>query len=293
MILSVWRHSSGLIANSPGLFALARRACPVADIDLIPNGVDVGAFYPPTRRRPANPLRLLCVGRLVRQKGIMYLLTALARSHATACLRVVGDGPERVRLMRAAEAHGLASRVQFTGWSCRADLLEHYQWADVFVLPSLDEGMPNVVLEAQASGLPVIGTDVAGTRDLVEPGRTGALVPATDVDALAATIDLLDDDAALVLRLGTNSREAALGRCWEGVADRYRRALTSVAGHSNRRTGLERAASPRFGDDYELGRADHADIWRTPRHDRPDAPPGDSAGIPGRAPAVASRATVP
>jgi glycosyltransferase involved in cell wall biosynthesis len=293
VILTVWRHSSGLIANSPGLIALAHRAWPEAPIELIPNGVDVDAFYPPACRRVAHPLRLLYVGRLARQKGIDHLLTALARSRSSACLRVVGDGPERARLERAAEVLALAGRVQFVGWSRRSDLLGHYHWADVFILPSLDEGMPNVVLEAQAAGLPVVGTAVAGTRDLIEPGHTGCLVPPSDPDALASTIDMLDGDADLVRALGKNSRDAALGRRWEGVAERYRWALASAARHRDGRTAVSPAATLPIGDSDERSPANSENIWKQPWPARLDAQPGDSAGLPGRAPAVVGRATVP
>jgi glycosyltransferase involved in cell wall biosynthesis len=226
--LSIWRHSAGLIANSPGLVALARRTWPAAPIELIPNGIDLETFRPPDRRRPARPLRLLCVGRLASQKGVVHLLDALAQARSSPRLRVVGDGPERPQLERAAHALGLGQRVEFMGWVPRADLPRHYGWADAFVLPSLDEGMPNVVLEAQASGLAVVGTDVAGTRDLVEPERTGLLVPPADPAALAAAIDRLED-AALVCELGNSSRLAALAYGWEGVAARYQRTLASVS----------------------------------------------------------------
>jgi glycosyltransferase involved in cell wall biosynthesis len=229
VIRAVWRRSGGLIANSPGLAELARRSWPDAPIELIPNGIDVELFRPPERVRPAEPLRLLCVGRLARQKGVGDLLAALAASPASAVLRVVGDGPERADLEQTAASLGLADRVEFAGWVVRRELPTHYDWGDVFVLPSVDEGMPNVVLEALAAGLPVIGTDVPGTRDLVEPGRSGFLVPPGSPAAIASAIDRLVSSPDLVRLLGAHGRAAALGRRWEGVADRYRRALGSAA----------------------------------------------------------------
>ncbi|MGH7863218.1 MAG: glycosyltransferase, partial [Candidatus Dormibacteraceae bacterium] len=170
MIRAIWARSAGLVANSDGLADLARQTWPNAPIQVIPNGVDGDFFQPPTRVRPATPLRLLCVGRLVRQKGITYLLEALKQCETSTTLRVVGDGPEGPSLKRQAGAAGLDQRVEFVGWASRSELPAHYQWADVFVLPSFEEGMPNVILEAMASGLPIIATDVYGNHGLVEPG---------------------------------------------------------------------------------------------------------------------------
>src|SRR5262249_20213433 len=93
-VRTVWHHSAGLIANSTGLADLAQRSWPEAPIEVIPTGVDVHTFPPPARLRPAQPLRLLCVGRLVRQKGVRYLLAALVQTHAPAVARIVGEGPE-------------------------------------------------------------------------------------------------------------------------------------------------------------------------------------------------------
>ena len=225
-ILSVWRHSRGLIA---GLASLARRAWPAASVHVVPNGVDTGCFRPPNdRQRPATPLRVLCVGRLVRQKAFSSVLEALARSSAPSVVRVVGDGPLRRLLHSQAAALGLSERVQFVGWAARADLPAHYQWADVFALPSYEEGMPNVVLEALAAGLPVIGSDVDGLRELVEPGVTGVLVPPADAVAVASALDAFAADPRRLRNMGEQARLAALGHGWPEVAARYRELLAAA-----------------------------------------------------------------
>jgi glycosyltransferase involved in cell wall biosynthesis len=233
LLLTIWRQSNGLIANSPGLLALARRTWPDAPIRLIPNGVDLEIFSPGTRVRPADPPRLLYVGRLASQKGIIHLLEALRRTQVPVELRIVGDGPERPRLQAATLDSSPRARVEFAGWSERRDLPGHYRWADAFVLPSLDEGMPNVVLEAQASGLPIIGTDVAGTRDLVEHGRNGFLVPPAEPAALAAAIDSLAGDANLVRTFGACGRASAMRYSWAHVADQYGQLLQTAARRSS------------------------------------------------------------
>jgi glycogen(starch) synthase len=229
-IRTVWHQAAGLIANSDGLAELASRSWPDAPLQVIPNGVDVQAFRPPSRIRPARPLRLLFVGRLVPQKGVRYLLAALAQTRSPAIARIVGDGPERAELEGLLSPRGLSQRVEFVGWVARSELPGHYQWADALVLPSFEEGMANVVLEALAAGLPVITTDIYANRGLIEPGRTGFLLPPADPAALAAKIDLLADEPKLVRTLGAAAREAALAWSWERVADRYLQALSAVAG---------------------------------------------------------------
>ena len=227
-ILAIWRRSGGLIANSPGLADLARRAWPEAPVHVIPNGVDTHCFRPPTARvRPASPLRVVCVGRLVRQKGFAFVIEAVSRAERPSVLRIVGDGPLRDRLM--AQAASLGAQVAFTGWVNRADLPGHYHWADVLCLPSFEEGMPNVVLEAMAAGLPTIASDVYGMRDLVEPDQTGFLRPPADAGSIAAALDRLAREPELVRRMGQRARAVAERYAWSEVATAYRQLLAGAA----------------------------------------------------------------
>ncbi|MBP2232988.1 glycosyltransferase involved in cell wall biosynthesis [Azospirillum agricola] len=219
MTRTVWRQAAAVTANSAGLADLAKGFMPGLDIPVIPNGVDSTLFHPavPVRavaggaaatRSSDGPVRLLAVGRLVAQKGIDVLIDALARPGlGNVALDVVGDGEWRDALERQAAGHGLAGRVRIHGWLSRAALAEVYRKADVFVLPSRDEGMPNVVLEAMASGLPVVASAVAGACDLVVEGETGFLVPPEDPDALAAALRRLAGDAALRAGFGGRGRE--------------------------------------------------------------------------------------
>jgi glycosyltransferase involved in cell wall biosynthesis len=228
MILTIWRHSRGLIANSAGLALLARQAWPGAPVDVVPNGVDTDCFGPPMDRvRPANPLRVLCVGRLVRQKAFGSVLEAVAMSRAPSVVRIVGDGPLRTPLM--AQAVSLGERVEFSGWVDRSDLPAQYRWADVLCLPSFEEGMPNVVLEAMAAGLPTIASDVYGMRDLVEPGQTGFLVPPAAPASIARALEHLAAQPDLVRQMGERGRAAAAGHTWSAVAADYRRLLVAAA----------------------------------------------------------------
>ena len=174
-------------------------------IHLVPNGTDL---EPTTVARPAAEIRaawrlpreatlVLAVGRLVDKKGFRYLLAALPAvlaRHPGLHLALGGGGALEADLKAQAKALGLESAVTFTGPLSHPQVLELMRAADLFVMPSVRDprgnvdGLPVVVLEAMAAGLPVVATDLAGLPLAVEPGRTGLLVPEKDPDALAAAL---------------------------------------------------------------------------------------------------------
>lgn len=205
------RYCRYVIGNSPSVVDhLARKAkIPARGLRLIRGGIDPG----PLRRRPAveraalglpeeGPL-VLWVGRLDPIKGLNILIDAFrsVTRRSDAHLILVGDGPLRVRLASQVARARLGKRVHLLG--ARDDVASLLHAADVFVLPSRTEGLPNALLEAMAAGCPVVATDVPGCRDLVEHEVTGLLVPYGDTDALAA---------ALVRLLAERAFAAALAR---------------------------------------------------------------------------------
>ena len=224
LIRFLWRGAAHVVANSEGLAALARTTAGDTPIRMIPNGVDVEKFRPAGDASREGPVRLLFVGRVVRQKGLDVLLDALARLPEAACfeLTIAGDGPLRGEMEDRAGRLGLGDRVRFAGWLEREAMPEMLRRADAFVFPSRDEGMPNAVLEAMASGLAVAATRISGNEELVEDGSTGFLVPPDDPGALAAVLARLVADRTLCLRLGAAGREkAAREYSWRAVAEGY------------------------------------------------------------------------
>ena len=208
IIRFLWRRASGVVANSRGLQALAQRSASEVSVQVIPNGVDVERFHPAPHARKNGPIRLLFVGRLVYQKGLDLLLQALALmpSGSDVILEVVGDGDARPDLEAMVGAMGISERISFAGWCPRSEMPLRYQATDIFVLPSRDEGMPNVVLEAMACGLPVIVTRIAGNEELVQEGETGLLVPCEDPVALAQALARLAADGESRRRMGRAGR---------------------------------------------------------------------------------------
>ena len=141
--------------------------------------------------------RLYCAARLAPEKGFEFLVQAvriLADRKCDVQLRLVGDGPRRNALEGMARDLGILDRVHFLGALDEAAKMRELYAADLFVLPSLREGLPSSITEAMAVGVPVIATNIAGTSELVEQGKTGLLVRPSDPEALAnAIIEMIDN----------------------------------------------------------------------------------------------------
>lgn len=177
----------------------------------IPNGVDVDMFRPPSIDSPTTEsLRLLFVGRLDRQKGVADLVDALAALPGALAwsARIVGDGPERSFLEQKVTSCGLRQRIAFLGQ--QSEVISHYHWANLFVLPSHFEGMPNVILEAMACGLPILATDIGGTRELVVSGLTGWLVAPAKPRELRDALAGIAGDMGRLAMVGMAARRRVL-----------------------------------------------------------------------------------
>ncbi|MBI3963773.1 MAG: glycosyltransferase [Candidatus Kerfeldbacteria bacterium] len=218
MIRSIWRHAAAVVANSEGLRTLALRTAPQQPIIVIPNGVDADRFSPRDARTVNGPLRLLTVARLTPRKRIDDLLRAIVAKPEWT-LTVVGDGEGRAHLASLSHRLGVHGRTTFTGGVPRASLPAIYRSHDVYVLPSSNEGMSNTILEAMASGVPIVTTDTGGARELVHL-ENGRIVPVGNVKALMDAIAVYED-AATRTAAAQASRERALDLSWNVVARAY------------------------------------------------------------------------
>ncbi|MFT4294056.1 MAG: glycosyltransferase [Micropruina sp.] len=182
-----------------------------AKLQIVHMSVDTDRFVPPAEPRPTDgPLRILDVGRLVPEKGAPVLLdaaTQLAEQGVDFELRLVGGGDLDAELRTIIAARGLSDRVTLVGPVGQDDILAEYHWANVFCLPSFQEGLPVVLMEAMATGMPVVTTPINGIPELVKDGRNGYLVPPGRADLLADTLAGLASDPALRHRLGVTARE--------------------------------------------------------------------------------------
>ncbi|HYE03608.1 MAG TPA: glycosyltransferase family 4 protein [Phycisphaerales bacterium] len=199
--------------------------------------------------------RFLFVGRLVRLKNLPMLLEAfapLAAADPECRLDIVGDGPERAELEGRAARLGLGGRVGFHGALARAGVQRLLSEADVFVMCSLSEGVPVVLMEAMAAGVPVIAPRLAGIPELVEEGRSGLLTTPADPAALGAAMRRLAHDPDLRNRLAAAGREVVraeygLEASARRLAELFERELGREARPSARRAPSGAARDPAGG----------------------------------------------
>jgi colanic acid/amylovoran biosynthesis glycosyltransferase len=175
-------------------------------------GVDVDALVPPPRvpRTADEPFRVLSVGRLAPQKGQALLLEAMAGLHARgidARLVLVGDGPLRGALEAQRDRLGLFEHVRMVGAVGQDRIRAHYAEADAFCLTSFAEGIPVVLMEAMAMGVPVVAPRITGIPELVEDGVSGLLVAPGRSELALEALAALAADPALAARLATAGRE--------------------------------------------------------------------------------------
>ncbi len=225
-------------------------------IETIAYGVDVDQFRPdPTRRAAgrsamaAGPgdLVLFTAGRFVRKKGFEYLIDAvagLAPRWPGLRLVIAGGGDLDGELRRRAREAGIAGRVQFTGVLPQRDVAAWLAAADVAVMPSVHDeagnvdGLPNTVMEALASGTPLVATTAGGIPSVVTHERTGLLVPEKDAGALEAAIDRLLADPDFRMGLAARAREQSLRlHTWDRVAERFEQVYDWASCRARERRG--------------------------------------------------------
>lgn len=226
------RSHRRLIAVSAGVAERLSAANPRAQVDVIGNGVD-----PALAQRPLQLGRdVLCIGRLeLRGKGLDLLLAAWAQvsDRVDGRLVIAGGGGDEVRVRALADRLGLADRVVFAGWVRGEEKAALLSGARLVVVPSRAETFGIVAVEALAAGTPVVAFDIDCLREVVPP-EAGRLVPAFDVEALAATIADTYRDELWLRRAGAAGRRFAQGHDWDELARRqadvYRSALGRPAG---------------------------------------------------------------
>lgn len=202
-------------------------------IRVVLNGIDVARFEGAARApRRAGTFVVGAAGRLVREKGHELLIRAVAemlRGGRAVRLRIAGEGSLRAELARLATELGVGERVEFVGHV--ADMAGFYADLDVFALPSMSsEGLPRAVLEAMASGCPVVASDCAGVREVVPSSDEGIVVPVGDAAALGKALASLADQPGLRAELAERGRrrviaEFAASRVAREVAAAYREVL--------------------------------------------------------------------
>lgn len=185
-------------------------------IHVIHGGIDTALFSPRPKAVSGEPFCIICIGRFEEVKGHTYLIEACrllqARGVDFEC-HLVGDGELRPRVEKQIARHGLSGKIRLDGTCTQAEIIEKLSQADVVVLPTVlaangkREGIPNVLKEAMACGLPVVASAISGIPELVDDGDSGILAPPRDASALADALQRLSSDTELRRRMGRAGRE--------------------------------------------------------------------------------------
>lgn len=217
----IYRQATVIHAISRFIERSIRQSVPSAPaVTVIPNGIDETAFRD-RPRRSADPNAIVCVARLSWEKGVSDVIEAMPlvlKAWPTARLMIIGEGPERPALERLIAERRLSGSVRLAGSVAHPVIPERLAQASLFVCASHFEGLGIVFLEAQACGLPVVGTDVGGIPDIVIHEETGLLVPPRAPAALAQAILRLKQDPALADRLRQNARQRLPRFRWSRIA---------------------------------------------------------------------------
>lgn len=223
-----YRRCDHLVGNTEGLVRWFREGgWPEARTHYLPNFVPDHAGAIPAADLPAARPRVLALGRLHQEKGFDLLISAVAKLPGVNLI-IAGDGPEKARLESLAVTLDCARRVHFLGW--RNDTGALLKAADLFICPSRREPLGNVVLEAWSAGCPIIATECAGPRELINTGADGLLVPCGDAVAIATAVSHLLTEPTCAAQLAAAGRQRFLTRFAEApVIAAWLRFLETVA----------------------------------------------------------------
>jgi glycosyltransferase involved in cell wall biosynthesis len=227
---AIWTKASLLVACSEGLKMRAFRFLPSVSIEVIPNGVDLDRFHPGRTDENKDVLKLLTVGRLSVTKRVELLIEAverLCRDGHSVRFAIVGGGGMEKRLRQMVLQKNLGHIINVTGRIAPEKMPDLYHHSDVFVSASMQEGMSNAMLEAMASGLPIVTTRCEGVEELV--GDNGVVVEQPNAASIAQAVAKLAGDSQGYERMCLAARKRAENFSWSSVAEQYLTSYRRVA----------------------------------------------------------------
>jgi glycosyltransferase involved in cell wall biosynthesis len=228
---AIWKRASALVACSEGLKSRALRFLPSAAIDVIPNGVDLERFFPSKTTQLSNELRLVTVGRLSVTKRIEILIDAieiLIKQGYKVRFSIIGGGAAEESLRKLIMEKNLISCVELTGRVESEKMPDFYRGSDIYISATMQEGMSNAMLEAMASGLPVVTTRCEGLEELIT--ENGIVVEQAGAEPMAEAIKQLADDRKRCEQMAVEARKQAEFFTWENVAVKYLDCYRKIVG---------------------------------------------------------------
>jgi glycosyltransferase involved in cell wall biosynthesis len=227
---SVWRDAAYVAAVSDPLRQLALAVWPKGEIAVIPNGVDIEKFFPEVSKNGEHSIiRLITAAQLIERKGLKYLIEAISmlpdHLKSRISLEICGIGPCEDDLRDRSQRAGLDSKIQWAGLLDQGELAARLRTSSIFVLPTLQEAWPLSLLEAMASGLPVVAARVGGIPQIIEDRVSGLLVKPADPKELCRALCELISSPEKASRLGQNAKTRANCWAWNGVWDLHEKQM--------------------------------------------------------------------
>lgn len=232
----IWLGAEALAACSKGLRERAGKFLSAVDIEVIPNGVDLNVYRPADDRDYSRPLRLVTVGRLASSKRLDLLFEAMTRirsSYPEAKLDIAGTGSMEQELKARIAGMGLSEVVKFHGLVASSEMPDFYRGHDIYVSATVQEGMSNAMLEAMASGLPIVTTRCEGVEELIDDN--GVVVEEASSKEIASAVTRLLGDLPRYESMCRAARTKAEQFSWSKVAGDYYNLYRELLG---RRSGL-------------------------------------------------------
>lgn len=218
----IWKKAAALVANSEGLKNRALRFLPSVPIDVIPNGVDLDRFHPQETNKTTDTLQLLTVGRLSVTKRVELLIDAVEMLHKDGRkvhFTIVGGGGMEQKLRQIVSERSLSDIIELTGRISPEKMPQVYRQNDIFISATMQEGMSNAMLEAMASGLPIITTRCEGVEELITDN--GIIVEQPEHTDFADAIKRLIQDRQTCSSFSDAARKRATSFTWYSVAGQY------------------------------------------------------------------------
>lgn len=223
VIKLIWKKSRLIISKCQTEYDMIYSINKKLPIKIIFNGVDTDKFTAKSYVEK-EILTIICPARLIKRKGQEVLIKAIGNLKEKGIIlkcNFVGDGDEKENYIKLASKLGIEEQLNFKSYIPREKMLEEYHTADIFVLPSYNEGMSNALLEAMACGLPVIVTDVGGTDELVKDGENGYVFEKGDVGHLSKIMERMHCASYSIKSLGQESRQRVEKLSWEKIVGEF------------------------------------------------------------------------
>lgn len=225
-----FRHAYKVQAISTFLARWAKKMGYKGHVEVIPNGIDLTHF---TRERTRvfdpSDVVLITTSRLVEKNGMGDIIAALPHLPQDVRLKIVGTGPLEHELKKQARDLGVSSRIEFAGFVPPHEIPSYLYASDIFVRPSLSEGMGNSFIEAAAAGLPIVGTKVGGIPDFLKDGETGLFCEPHNPESIARAVKRLIEDEALRQKITNHGRKLAHeGYGWDLIAKHMKSRVLTI-----------------------------------------------------------------